>query len=69
MLKMKMFWNDIELFFYDWYLRHIKKPKCFICGRISTLQNYDGSWICDYHAEVMNEMGLERESREEQLND
>lgn len=69
MLKTKIFWNDIELFFYDWFLLHIKKPKCSLCGRISTLQNNDGSWICDYHAEIMNEMGLERESGEEQLND
>lgn len=65
MLKMKMFWNNVELFFHDWYLLHIKKPKCPICGNISILQNENGTWLCDDCAEFMNDMGIEREIEEE----
>lgn len=62
---MKLLWIDIQLFFYDWYLLHIKKPKCSLCGHISTLQNDDGTWICDVCADVMNDLGIERDIEEE----
>lgn len=66
MLKMKMFWNDIELFFYDWYLRHIKKPKCLVCKEIATLQ-LDCTpvlWICENCAQIQSELASEEESND-----
>lgn len=56
---MKILWKDIELFFYDWYLLHIKKPHCSLCGQIAILRNDNGSWICKECAEVMNDLGIE----------
>lgn len=60
---MKPILNDIKLFFYDWYLLHIKKPHCSLCGDVAILQNENGSWICDDCAEFMSEAGMENEFR------
>lgn len=58
---MKILWKDIELFFYDWYLLHIKKPHCSLCGQIAILRNDNGSWICEKCAEAMNDLGTEQD--------
>ena len=62
---MKPILNDIELFFYDWYLLHIKKPHCSLCGQVATLRNDNGTWICDDCAEFMNDLGIEHDIEEE----
>ncbi|MEF7407932.1 hypothetical protein V4W88_08325 [Pediococcus acidilactici] len=49
----------MNLFLRDWYLRHVKKPRCSLCGQIATLRNDNGSWICKECAEVMNDLGIE----------
>ncbi len=53
----------LNLFFRDFYLLHIKKPRCSLCGQVATLQNTDGSWVCDDCAQEMNDLGIERDNR------
>lgn len=47
----------------DLYLIHIKKPRCSLCGQVATLQNDDGSWICDNCAQSMSEFGGQYDSK------
>lgn len=56
-----MLWIDIKLFFRDWYLLHIKKPHCSLCGQVATLQNDNDTWVCDDCAEFMNDLGIEHD--------
>lgn len=58
---MKPILNDIELFFYDWYLLHIKKPHCPLCGQIATLRINKNTWICENCAQEQSELGGEKE--------
>lgn len=59
---MKMFCNDVELFFYDWYLRHIKKPYCSLCGQVATLRINKNTWICENCAQIQSELASEEET-------
>lgn len=54
---------SIYVRFRDLYLIHIKKPRCSLCGQVATLQNDDGSWICDDCAQFMNDLGIEHDSK------
>ncbi len=53
--------NSIKLWIWDFYLIHIKKPHCALCGQVAILQNDDGSWICEQCAQAMNDLGKELE--------
>jgi hypothetical protein len=63
---MKMLWNDIELLFYGWYLRYIKKPRCLVCKEVATLQlDYEPVlWICENCAQIQSELASEEESND-----
>ncbi|MBY4581306.1 hypothetical protein KM192_00940 [Pediococcus pentosaceus] len=56
---MKLLWVDIKLFFYDWYLLHIKKPHCSLCGQIATLKVNKKDWICETCAQIQSELSSE----------
>lgn len=53
--------NSIKLWVWDFYLIHIKKPHCALCGQVAILQNDDGSWICEQCAQAMSDLGEELE--------
>lgn len=53
---MKILWKDIELFFYDWYLLHIKKPHCSLCGQVATLKVNKEIWICENCTQIQSEL-------------
>lgn len=46
---------SVRLAVNDFYLRHIKKPRCALCGQVATLQNSNGSWICEQCAQSMSD--------------
>lgn len=52
---------SLHLWIHDWYLIHIKKPHCSLCGQVATLRNVDGSWICDECAQFMNDLGIDHD--------
>lgn len=51
----------MKLVIYDWYLMHIKKPHCTLCGQVATLRTDSGKWICENCAESMNDLGIEHD--------
>lgn len=57
--------NSIKLWIWDFYLIHIKKPHCALCGQVAILQNDDGSWICVDCAQVMSDLGEEYDDQPE----
>lgn len=61
---LKIFWNDIELFFYDWYLLHIKKSHCSLCEQVATLRINKDTWICENCAQIQSELASEEESND-----
>ncbi|WP_164506318.1 MULTISPECIES: hypothetical protein [Levilactobacillus] len=58
---MKKIFLRLQEFFSCFYLRHIKKPQCIICGEVGTLKVGDHQYICESCAEIMNEIGNDRD--------
>lgn len=58
---MKKFFLRLREIFSCLYLRYIKRPQCIVCGEVGTLKVGEHQYICESCAEIMGEIGNDRD--------